>query len=93
MVEAVTTRDLRENFKKYADSVVEDQEPIIVTRPKNKNVVLISEDEFNSWQETSHLLATKANREALARSIAEIGSHSSKVLSPDKFNKMTHQDD
>ena len=40
---------------------------VLVTRPEKKNVVLLSEKEYNSWQETNYLLSTKANREALAK--------------------------
>lgn len=63
VIEAVTTRELRKNFKKYADDIVEYGDTVLVARPENKNVVMISEKEYNSWQETNYLL--KARRTGL----------------------------
>ena len=51
MVQAVTTKDFRRSFKKYADDVANYNEAIIVACPEQKNVVVISEKEYNSWQE------------------------------------------
>ena len=48
VIEAVTTRELRKNFKKYADDIVEYGDTVLVARPENKNVVMISEKEYNS---------------------------------------------
>lgn len=66
-IKATTTRDLQKNFKKIADDVSDYGDVVLVTRPEKKNVVLLSEKEYNSWQETNYLLSTKANREALAK--------------------------
>lgn len=65
-IRAVTARDLRNNFKKIADDINGYDTTVIVARPKDKNVVIISQKEYDSWQETSYLLGTKANRDALA---------------------------
>lgn len=78
MIEAVTTRELRKNFKKYADDkyaddIVEYGDTVLVARPENKNVVMISEKEYNSWQETNYLLKSEANRAALKHSIEQLG--------------------
>ncbi|HAM86137.1 MAG TPA: prevent-host-death protein [Lactobacillus sp.] len=73
MIEAVTTRELRKNFKKYADDIVEYGDTVLVARPDNKNVVMISEKEYNSWQETNYLLKSEANRAALKHSIEQLG--------------------
>ena len=43
MVQAVTTKDFRRLFKKYADDVANYNEAIIVACPEQKNVVVISE--------------------------------------------------
>ena len=45
---------------------------LIIKRPKGKgNIVLISEAEFNSMQETLYLLSSKKNREHLLESIQQ----------------------
>ena len=48
---ATSSNEFRKNFKKYTDDVVDYQDAVIVTRPKNRNVVVISEDEYNSLRE------------------------------------------
>ena len=90
MVQAVTTKDFRRLFKKYADDVANYNEAIIVARPEQKNVV-ISEKECNSWQETNYLLSTEANRDALQKGMAQ--SHSSKSLTPEEWDKLTKDND
>lgn len=43
---AVKSMDLRENFRALCDKVF-NGETLIVSRPKNENVVMISEKEYN----------------------------------------------
>jgi len=46
---AVKSMDLRDNFKAICDKVF-CGETIIISRPKNENVVMISESEYNQLQ-------------------------------------------
>ena len=93
MVQAVTTKDFRRLFKKYADDVANYNEAIIVARPEQKNVV-ISEKEYNSWQETNYLLKSKANQEALAHSINQLDdSTKHHFLTPKEFERMAAAND
>lgn len=93
MVQAVTTKDFRRLFKKYADDVANYNEAIIVARPEQKNVV-ISEKEYNSWQETNYLLKSKANQEALAHSINRLDdSTKHHFLTPEEFERMAAAND
>ncbi|MCH5357587.1 type II toxin-antitoxin system Phd/YefM family antitoxin [Limosilactobacillus reuteri] len=93
MVQAVTTKDFRRLFKKYADDVANYNEAIIVARPEKKNVV-ISEKEYNSWQETNYLLKSKANQEALAHSINQLDdSTKHHFLTPEEFERMAAAND
>jgi antitoxin YefM len=46
---------------------------LIIKRPKGKgNIVILSEAEFNSMQETLYLLSSKKNREHLLESIQQL---------------------
>ena len=94
MVQAVTTRDFRKAFKQYANDASDYNDTIIITRPKQKNVVLISQEEYNSWQETNYLLASKANQQALAESLAQLNDSGAdnQFLTPEEFEKMTNND-
>jgi len=52
------------------DQAVDDRVPIVVTRQGGKgNVVILSEEEFQGWPETVHLLSNPANAARLLRSI------------------------
>lgn len=43
---AVKSMDVRENFKEWCNKVI-GGETLVVSRPKNENVVIISEKEYN----------------------------------------------
>ena len=50
MTTAVVTADFKANLKYYFDVTVNGNS-VIITRPKKKNAVLISEEEYNRLQE------------------------------------------
>ena len=56
------------------DRVILDTEPTILCNEQGKQAVLMSLDEFNSWQETSYLLSNPANAEHLRKSISQANS-------------------
>ncbi len=66
---AVSYTDLRQNLKTYMDKVYNDQDPLIVTRKNNQNVVLLSIEEYNSLMETSYLLGREENYTYIKESI------------------------
>jgi antitoxin YefM len=61
-------------WEKLIDQVVDDAEPAIVCSPSGKKAVIVPLDEFNSWQETTYLLASPANAAHLRKSLAEAAS-------------------
>ncbi|SIT48708.1 antitoxin of the YoeB-YefM toxin-antitoxin system [Paraburkholderia piptadeniae] len=67
----LTFSEARASFKQALDTVCRDHEPTIITRQRGEHVVMISLDDYNSIQETLHLLGTPTNAERLRRSIAE----------------------
>ncbi len=56
---AVRSMDVRENFKAFCDKVFQG-ETLIISRPKNENIVMLSEAEYNE------MLKAKRNAEYLA---------------------------
>ena len=68
---AISYTDLRQNLKTYMDKVVQDYEPLIITRKNNENVVLLSVDEYSSLLETNYLLSNESNAAHLKKSIAQ----------------------
>ena len=64
---AVKSMDVRENFKSLCDKVFKG-ETVIISRPKNENIVMMSESEYNE------IIKAKRNEEYLAmldKSMAE----------------------
>ncbi|WP_235298729.1 type II toxin-antitoxin system Phd/YefM family antitoxin [Portibacter marinus] len=66
----VNYTDLRLNLKKWMDSVVDNFEEVIIKRKNQKDLVMISLEEYNSLVETNYLLSGK-NREVLLESLEE----------------------
>jgi antitoxin YefM len=63
---------LRNNLAKAIDQVTEDHAPILITRQKGTPAVLISLEDFESWQETAYLMRTPANAAHLRRGVAQV---------------------
>lgn len=68
---ATTASNLRSNMKEYLDRITQDCETMIITRRNDENVVVVSQSEWDSIQETLYLMSTKANRDSLERSITQ----------------------
>ena len=65
--------DLRKNLAAAIDRVNADHEPVIITRDRGKpSAVLLSLEDFASYEETLHLLRSHANAERLLNSIKEL---------------------
>jgi antitoxin YefM len=65
--------DLRKNLAATLDRVTEDHEPVVITRDRGKPAaVLISLEDFASYEETAHLLKSPRNAERLLASIKEL---------------------
>ena len=70
---AKSISDFRKNIATDVEAVVEDHEPLIVTRTGGKEaVVVVSLKEYESWKETLYLMSTPANAQELRDSIAEL---------------------
>ena len=70
---AITAAELRRNLTRYLDEAVDNCDPIVIVRDGGKrNVVLMSERDFSSWQETAYLLTNPVNAEHLRESIRQL---------------------
>jgi antitoxin YefM len=69
----ITQRDLRKNLAATLDRVTEDHGPVVVTRDKGKPAaVLMSLEDFASYEETSYLLCSPRNAARLRAAIEEL---------------------
>ncbi|MGB8817353.1 MAG: type II toxin-antitoxin system prevent-host-death family antitoxin [Rhizobiaceae bacterium] len=65
--------NLRKNLAAAIDGVNNDHEPVIITREGGKpSAVLMSLEDFASWQETNYLLKHPVDAKRLLDSIAEL---------------------
>ncbi|PTM39087.1 type II toxin-antitoxin system prevent-host-death family antitoxin [Bosea sp. 124] len=71
-MKVVTYSHLRANLAKIMDQAADDHDPVIVTRANGKAAVLLSLEDFGSYEETRYLNASPANAKALEESIAEL---------------------
>ena len=70
-MKVVNYTELRLNLKYWLNSVIDDVEEVIIKRKDQKDLVLISLEEYNALVETNYLLSGK-NRDVLLGSIAEV---------------------
>ena len=72
-----TISDFRKDIRRYLDRVSENFETLIINRGKDKGVVIISLDEYNSLQATQHELSSKENEKRLESAIEKLKNKSS----------------
>ena len=70
-MKAATTAEQCQNLDDLIAEVVSDAEPTLLANQQGHHAVLLSLDEYNSWQETLYLLSNPANAAHLRESIAE----------------------
>ena len=82
MTKVLSVTEFRSNLAVELDHVGgNDRNQIIIKRPKGKgNVVVLSQDAFNSIQETLYLLSNKANKANLMESIKELKAGKTKKI-------------
>ena len=71
-METLSISETRANLKSVVDRVVADKAPVANTRQKGDGVVMISQSEWDSIEETLYLLQSPANAKRLLASIAEL---------------------
>ena len=70
-MQAVTLLQAQQDLAGLIAHVVDDAEPMIICTDSGQQVVCLSLEDFNSWQETVYLLSNPANAAHLRKSIAE----------------------
>ena len=75
----VNYTELRGNMKECMDKVSDDYETLIITRKKNRNIVMISEETYNNMLENMHLLGNEANYRWLMESKRQLENGQAKV--------------
>jgi antitoxin YefM len=71
-IDVISYTALRENLAKVMDEVCDAGSHVVVTRQNARPVVVMSYEEFRSWEETLHLMQSPANAERLLAATAEL---------------------
>lgn len=73
-MKTVNYSEARQNLTSVMNETINDRVPVLITRQKGVPCVLLSLDEFQSLEETAHLLRSPANARHLLDSIDELNS-------------------
>jgi antitoxin YefM len=74
-MKTASVSSLRRSLASMLDRVVEDHEPVIVTREGGKaSLVILSLEDFASFEETNYLLKSPANAERLLAAVESLTS-------------------
>jgi antitoxin YefM len=67
-----TYTEAREKLSDIIEKVCEDHDPLIITKRRDKAVVMISLEDYESMEETAYLLKSPRNAQRLLESIKEL---------------------
>lgn len=79
-MDTVPLSHARRTLKAVLDKVAADRAPVMITRQRGENVVLISASEWAGMEETLHLLRSPANAERLLDGIARLDADEDDAL-------------
>ena len=71
-MQTISYSTFRSNLSSVMDSVNDDHKPVLITRQNGKPAVLISVEDFESYQETAYLMQSPNNAQRLNDSMADI---------------------
>ena len=71
-MDTISYSSFRSHLASILDKVNDNHKPIMVTRQKGKPAVLMSVEDFNSYEETAHLMASPENAKRLNQAIANV---------------------
>ena len=73
-MKAITYTAAREALADTMQEVCRDRAPVIITRKRDQSVVMLSLEDYESLEETAHLLRSPANARRLLEAIESLAS-------------------
>ena len=70
-MKTATVTGFRDNIKDYLEEIIDNHEELIISRAKNKNVVVLSQEDYNAIRETAYLLSVPANAKRIQESLKQ----------------------
>lgn len=71
-MDAISYSAFRSQLALYLDKVNDDHKPVLVTRQNGKPAIVMSLEDYQSYEETAYLMASPKNAERLNQAIADI---------------------
>ena len=71
-MKAITYTAAREGLAATMDEVCRDRAPVIITRKRDRAVVMLSLEDYESLEETAYLLRSPANARRLLQAIESL---------------------
>jgi len=78
-MEKVTYSECRNNLATIIKNVNENHAPMLITRERGDDAVLMSLDAFNAYEETIYLMSSEKNASQLSKAINDINSNKNLV--------------
>jgi antitoxin YefM len=78
-MKVMSMSESRANYAATLDSVVNDQEEVVITRPGGENVVIVPQREYESMRETLYLMSSPVNRQRISRAIEQLDDRQGQV--------------
>jgi len=73
-MKAITYSYARQNLAETMENVCNDKTSVTITRKNGKSVVMMSQEEYDSLEETAYLLRSPKNMKRLIESISRLES-------------------
>lgn len=70
-MKTASVTEFRERMKEHLQEIEDNQDILILSRPKKSGFVVLTLSEYDSLKETSHLLSTPANALRLMKGIEQ----------------------
>lgn len=77
-MESMTYSDFRKNLAASIDKVNKDHVPILITRQSGESAVIMSQEDFKSYEETACLMSSINNVNRLNQAIKQLESKKGK---------------
>ncbi|QJQ99379.1 MULTISPECIES: type II toxin-antitoxin system Phd/YefM family antitoxin [Halomonas] len=71
-MDTVTYTHFRSHLAQVLDRVNDDHVPVLITRQNGKPAIVMSVEDFKSYEETAYLMASPENARRLNDAIAEV---------------------
>lgn len=75
----ISYSNARENLAATMDQVCDNHEPVVITRQKQRSVVLLSLDDYKALEETSYLMRSPANARRLLAATKQLAARRGKT--------------